>query len=530
MNWRRFAQAARWLVAVPLALELLYLLVGNAVLFSGVIQRAASAAPQETQLGWDRAYTLWPGRAYVSGFRLRLQDPVIQFRLTIDRAKVDVVLWELLHRRFRASHVRAEGVSYRMLTKVDGTTGREARVAAFPPLEGFARPALLHYPPPPYPSPKELAGLWSVRLDDVEATVDELWFLEYRYHGPAHVWGAFALAPLQRLWVGPALLLLQGGQLDVGEHVVSRAVTARAEVTIAPVDLTSSPGPRVVRALTASMRLDAGLDDLGAAGLYQSGLDVRASGKVSAELRVEDGRLRPGTAIELWLPAADAQLAGYRFTGDCHATLGVLGPAEVPIAGATARGVLLVPLFEKKAPLVAALSGLSGELAFADNDLSQGLSLGRLHAVLGEARVRDAQLVTQTVGAVVPLIAPAVLGDGPLVASATAHVTPEYTLVRLGQLKLGASLLEGAAVTGPHGWNGAAAGRFGLIPIGFRLRGGKLETVPFVGTGWLDAELKRAGIRVVPPLTVDAALEADTLAEPAIDGCPTPSIGGCRPQ
>ena len=127
MNWRRIGRVARWLLVVP-ALEIGYLLVSNAVLFSGVIQRAASAQPEQVELAWDRAYSLWPGRAYVTDLRLRLQDSHVQFRLTVDSASVDVDLLALLHKEFHTRRIRAQGVSYRMLVKVASTAGIERRV------------------------------------------------------------------------------------------------------------------------------------------------------------------------------------------------------------------------------------------------------------------------------------------------------------------------------------------------------------------------------------------------------------------
>ena len=108
-------------------------------------------------MAWDRAYSSCTGRVYVTGFRMRLQDPMVQFRLIVPSARVDVVLWELVGKTFRASYVKADGVSYRMLTKVDRVEGREERLAAFPVLEGFKQPALLDDPPPPPLKPEQIA-------------------------------------------------------------------------------------------------------------------------------------------------------------------------------------------------------------------------------------------------------------------------------------------------------------------------------------------------------------------------------------
>jgi hypothetical protein len=472
-----------------IALELLYVLVANLVLFSGVIQREASRDPASVALGWDRAFSPWPGRVYVWGFWMRVQDPLVQFRLTLHEAKVDVVLSHLLRKKFHASHVRARGVSHRFLVKAQRA---DRRLAAFADIQGFSRPALREALPPTPPSQAELDALWTVQLDDVDATLSELWFLEYRYQGPANVQGAFELSPLRSLWVGPARLQLEGGVLTAGEHRISSAFAAQAEVTIAPVQLAAAPGPMLLRALSASIRFDATVEDPGVAELYRDGVKIAGTGKLKADVQIVAGRLADGSQLEVSLSSADARVDAYRFSGRAEARLSV-SQQQPKIAGSLA-GELAVPLSENEA-LATELSGVNAELVLEDNDLSNGLSLRRLFAVLGEARVRDARAVTRRVSSVVPLVAPVVLGDGPLVASATAYLTPEYALVRLKRLQLGDAELEGAAVPGARGWNGAAAGHFGKIPLGLRLMQGKLESVPFAAHPWLGVELLKAGIK-----------------------------------
>lgn len=479
--------------AVLLGIELLYVLTANVVIVSGVIQRAAAASPDKVELGWDRAFSPWPGRVYVSGFRVGVQDPVMQFRLTIDAAKLDVALWTLLHRTFRASHIHAEGVSFRFLTRVDGTAGRERRVEAFPPIEGLPRPALLPKPPPPLLTPEQTELLWTVQLDDVQASVTELWLLEFRYHGPARVSGGFALSPLRKLWVGPAALHLDGGELRAGEQVISSAFALNAAITIAPVDLRASPGVRVLQALTTSVHFDTALEDLGAAELYLDGLRAHGAGKLAASLEIAGGKLMPGSTLEASFPGTSLQFEGQGFTGDTHATFSVDDVANEPTLLATLRGALSLNLPDMKV-VEAALSEVSAKAVLADNDLSSGLNLQRLYAVVGEARVADARPVTGTIAKFVPFFAQIVLGNGPLVASATAYVTPEYTLVRLKHLQLGDAELEGAAVPGADGWTGAAAGHFGSIPLGLRLHHNTVETVLFAPSAWLDFELLKAGI------------------------------------
>ena len=144
--------------------------------------------------------------------------------------------------------------------------------------------------------------------------------------------------------------------------------------------------------------------------------------------------------------------------------------------------------------LVAAFENVTAKLSMG-TDLSQGLKVEHLSANLPEARVADTRVVTREAGRLVPVLAPAILGNGPLVASASAYMTPEYTLVRLKKMQQGAAQIEGAAVPSAKGWNGALAGKFGTIPLGLRLRDGKVESVLFPPPTWLGVELLKAGIK-----------------------------------
>lgn len=492
MRLKQLARALGLVGAGLLGVELFYVLVANGVIRSGVIERAAAASPDHVELGWDQAFSPWPGRAHVKGFRVAAQDPVMEFRLTLDEATLDVALWALLHKTFRASNIRAEGLSFRFLARAERTTG-EARLDAFPPIKGFSRPAWAPDPTPPPLTTEQLAQLWTVHLDDVDATISELWFLEYRYQGAGHLAGGFALSPMRSLWVGPAQLDLDGGTLSAGEHVVSSAFTLGAAVTITPVDLPSSPGLKVLRGLTTSMHFDAPLEDLGVADLYLDGLRVRGTGTLSAALEIAEGRLTPGSTLSVELPATAVAFDGQAFSGQAQATLTVPEATKAPEVLATLSGALAVRLPDLK-PVKAELSGVSLQAVLADNDLSSGLSLARMHAVVAEARVPDARPITGALSLLVPFFAKVVLGDGPLVASATAYVTPEYTLVRLKKLTLGDGAFEGAAVPGAQGWLGAAAGHFGRIPLGIRLRNSTVEGIPFTPPTWLNTELLTAGI------------------------------------
>ena len=450
------------------------------------------------------AYTVIPGRVHVSDFALRMQDQNIQFHLTVAHARVDVHLLSLLRGTFHGDHVRCEGVSFRFVHRVQDAVGMEARLAAYPPIPGLARPALFQVPPPPPATQEEIDALWTVRLDDVDVDLRELWFLEYRWEGTGRATGGFELSPMRRLQVGPAELALEGGQLHAGPHLVSRDLRLRVGATVESVDVQALGGTHVFRPITATVHLEAQDFSPALAALYVDGLTASGVGSLVADATLASGRFLAGTRVTLEMTSTRAEVGGFVYEGAprLEASLdapGVDGPG-LPTVHATVPGSVVVSVPPGKARVdltrLVAVGTLSGR------DLVEGISLERLDARLEEARVIDARAIRSAILGSTPLsfISPLLLGNGPLVASAAVDVRKTVTVALLRYAGLGLAELRGAARTSEGGWDGAAAGHIGLLPVGVRLKDGKSSVALFVPDGWLDAELAVAGIRFELPL------------------------------
>lgn len=491
MGWK----VLRWAVGAVVAFEFIYVVAINALLQTNVIQKAASMPVEDVSLEWDSAYSPWPGRAYVTGFRLRLQDPLLQFRLTVASAEVDVAPWDLLKKNFHATHVRAEGVSFRFRPRSERTldAGTDTRIASFPPIEGLPSPGWLPEPKPPPFTEAFIDSLWSVNLEDVHATLSELWLMEARYRGAGRVDGRFAFSPLRTLAVETVVLQLQGGELSIGDLPLAPELHARLQVAVALVDLGESPGLRVLQALTASLKFETPISNLASADLYLEGARFRGTGLVKANVDIAGGHLSPSSTAQVRIDSSSVVMKGIQFNGDVQAALTISDDTLAPTVAVNLTGVLNAPLFPKDS-VTAVLSDSSAKLVFSGNRLADGLTLSRMSAVVGEARVTDTRAITRFVTKLVPVVAPIVMGYGTLLASVTAYVTPEYTLVRLQHLRMGDVAIEGAAVPSAQGWNGAFYGNFGIVPVGLRLRDDKLVPVMFPTLSWLGTELTLAGI------------------------------------
>jgi hypothetical protein len=481
------------------ALELLYLLVANLALSTGLVRKAISAYPDSMLLTHGRAYTIFPGRANVSDLSMRVQDRNIQFLLTVDQVRVDVDLVALLRRRFNGSRVRCEGVSFRFVHRVGDAAGMEARLAAYPPIPGLARPALFHVPPPPEPTKEEIDALWTVRLDDVDVGLREIWFLEHRWEGAGRATGRFELSPVRRLRVGPAELTLDGGELRAGPHVVSKDLHLRLGVTVEPFDVQSLDGMQVFRPVSGTVRLEAKDFSPALLALYVPGLTARGAGSLVADLRLESGRLGRGARVDLKMVSARAEVGGFVYEGAPQLTASFdpsgVDAAAVPVLRAEVPGFLVVPISPDGDAKVE-FRGLWANATLSGHDLTEGIVPEMLTVRLEEARVVDARDIGSAVMGNLPLFfVPPLLGDGPLIASVAVDRTRGVTIARLRHARLGVAEIHGAARTSKAGWDGAASGHFGFVPIGVRLKDGRTSVALFVSDDWLDTELSLAGIR-----------------------------------
>jgi hypothetical protein len=367
------------------------------------------------------------------------------------------------------------------------------RLDAFPPIDGVTAGPLRALVLPPPPTGAALDAIWSVRLDDVDATLAELWFVEYRYVGDGQVQGSFALSPLRHLEVGPAALQLAGGELTVGDTVVSSSFSPTLEVTIAPVELQEAKGVALLRSVSASLRVDTTVQHLSVVQRSLPDLTIEGSAHVVASLHVANGELSAGTTADVLTSEVLARREGLRVDATAHLRLEV-DDAGTPELRATSAGVLRLSPFEHEDALAVQLSGVEARCTLTGNDLLAGLHVARLSALVAEARVVDASAITRAVTVYVPVLTPLVLRQGPLVAHGAFSFSPALTVARVDRAQLGDAWLTGAARLGEAGWEGAAAGQFGAATFGVRRRDGVVAALPFVAPGWLDAELSRAGV------------------------------------
>ena len=316
----RLKKAARIVVVVAASLFFAYLVVGNALLSLGGVERLVNESTSDAHLTLGSGHTWFPGRVEIRDLRLRFEDQNVQFEVSIAKASGRMSLLSLVKKRLYFRALKAEGVRFLLRHKVTTVSGNERRLVHFPRIAGFSDPPLL-VPEPPSDKSKN----WAFLLENVEARGVELWFMEYRYAGQVDVRGAFELVPGRKLWVGPAQADFHPGELGVGnKRPVARDVRGRLDFRFRETNPDPIPGLEIFRQISAKLALDGKLVDLEAVNLYLSDASKtavrRGAGQLQARIELVDGRfvpdsyvsVRPSEPVHVVLP--NAALRGFSTT------------------------------------------------------------------------------------------------------------------------------------------------------------------------------------------------------------------------
>lgn len=235
-RWKRRAGITLLALATVYAFYLLTFNLAFATgLFTGLVNRASTDFHMEMESAW----TMVPGRVHAKGCTLRVEDGDMQFYMVLPDSTVDLNPFALFNRRVHFRHARVRDVRYWFREKVsDITEPRVAkRVALFPKIPGFSDVPLRTPGAERERTNEEIAELWSVAVDDVDGSISELWFDEYRYRGIGHVDGAFGLEPLRTLHIGPTRIELRGGEVTVGKEAVAKSLVVTTKVSLAEFDV-----------------------------------------------------------------------------------------------------------------------------------------------------------------------------------------------------------------------------------------------------------------------------------------------------
>jgi hypothetical protein len=288
------------LLVIIASFAVVYLIAANVILRTRFLRDVVSRG-DGVELNYASAYSVWPGLVHLRSLSLEVQDYGIQFAVLADSGVVKVSLHDLLLRRFHATRVDLQGLAFRLRPKVQPSEAKSARVAAFPPIAGFADPPLVDGPKPP-PTPDAEYDLWQVSIDDVHAELRELWFMEYRYLGTGRVArGGFRVQPGRAFAIYPAQVLLGRGVLSVGDAVAVQRLELDLQGYVDSTDVRQVRGAALAEKVSGRIDLNAHGIQLGAFDSHAGERRPRVSGTADLNLAasVSAGRIDPQGQAEL---------------------------------------------------------------------------------------------------------------------------------------------------------------------------------------------------------------------------------------
>lgn len=288
------------LAVLLVAFEVVYVIAINLVLRAGTIPRLANAeVPDKLHIEIGPAWSVWPGRVHADFVTLRFQDRNVQFSVALEHAVVDLRLWELPFKVMHLTRIRGDNTRYLFRHKVESPKGLEARLAQYPKIPGFADPPVFTAARTPPLTDKQY-DLWTIELNDVDVSVAELWFLEYRWRGQGHVTGGFHLKPERDAYTERCVLAMEDGTLQAGPYVVANQFAGRLTAQLDRHDPRKIAGEQIFAKISIETDLRGDVPNLNVSKLYTVGTSVdvaRGAGTLLLKTVLEHGVWREGSEI-----------------------------------------------------------------------------------------------------------------------------------------------------------------------------------------------------------------------------------------
>jgi hypothetical protein len=282
-----------WLKRLLFAVLLLtgvYLLGVNLFLNSPLAPKAFNRRPERFRIAWSAAWTVWPGRVQVRG--LRLWGHVNETTWTVDaeRASGWVLLGHLSRRTFQVTDLHAEGVRSRVLRGPEQQTEEDRREQAKP-----ETPEDRSYKP------------WTLRFQRITLDhIREFAFNGFRITGDGSGSGAFWVVIRRNFRLDPSQVTMPAAQLAMGKDTIARGIHLEAAASMGPYAPHEHPGLEGFDFLSGSLQARGEVPELPfleRSGLVRAGHE--APGALVADLRIEQGRLAPGSRFDVTAPAVD---------------------------------------------------------------------------------------------------------------------------------------------------------------------------------------------------------------------------------
>jgi hypothetical protein len=278
----------RLLLAI-LVLTVVYLVGANLFLNSPLAVRTFNRKPAKFQIAWSSAWTVWPGLVRVRGLRLRGHVHEVTWFVDAQRANGWVDLAGLVHRTLRIRDLHLDEMRSRVVRGPEQETAEDRREDAEPETPAERNP---------HPWTLVFRGIRLVHIR-------EFAFNDVHLTGDGHGRGGFRVLVGRSFRLDPSEVGMPAAQIALGDATVAREVRLDATVTLGPYSPHEHPGLVGFDFVSGVLRAQGEVPDLpflDHTRLVATGHQV--PGALVADLRIDHGRLTPGSRFDVTAPAA----------------------------------------------------------------------------------------------------------------------------------------------------------------------------------------------------------------------------------
>ncbi len=312
----------RTLVIAALAVLFAYPVLGTLALWTGLVERLVRSEDLRVEIA-NPAYTIWPGQVHMKHARVLVNGDT-QFILEGQDLLAHIQLFALFKNEFRVTKLNAEGVRYQMRTQVESEEGIEKRIAAYPPLEDLPGANVVRQKAAA--KTEQRGKAYTVDVEGIDVSVDELWFFEYRYLGDGRLRGAFTVGP-DVMEVKTAVQDIGPGELRFGaEKVIAKNLRGQVTVDIPKINPSEHADLSFFELVTARTQLRADVQSLANLEAYLDGIKVeKGDGPLAVDLFMDKGYLGPKSRLDYQTKSLEVAGKGFGIATDLRLDLDAAG-------------------------------------------------------------------------------------------------------------------------------------------------------------------------------------------------------------
>lgn len=317
---------SRSLIAL-LVLAALYLVAVNAALNLPATRALINGLqPEQFQVTWERAWSLYPLRLELNGVAADGQTPTEQWQVDAGHAAASISLLPLLQGEIRVHDLDLKDIDLRLRPRptpeasadadADADADRNPLVAFYPMIRNRDPNAVAEAPP------EASNGTLVLEIDDIHVQGEHrFWISHIRGSLPGAVRGSLRMeSETGRLALGGGAIDLALTSLTVGpEEPITDAASIQGEIEIPPFRLSEKQGLELMRVPELDARIDLPVQNLDFIALLMpvlGELELSGHGRLNGRIALSAGEVLPGTDLRVEAHQLAMDISPYAFSGD----------------------------------------------------------------------------------------------------------------------------------------------------------------------------------------------------------------------